>query len=254
MTGARRGPRPPDTPGHDAAPARAADVWGLVLAGGDGVRLQGLTRRLTGTPIPKQYCRLVGDRSMLEATFARTAALLAPARTLALVNREHLPVAADQLRSLPPANVLVQPRNRDTGPGVLFAALRLRERSPGATVAVFPSDHFVRDERSFLAYVARGIALVQRFPEKIVLLGMTPDRPEPGLGYLGLGPPPAGAAGEDVFQVAAFVEKPSPEGAERLVRRGALWNSLVMLFRLETMLSLLRRSRPFYHEALGRLG
>jgi mannose-1-phosphate guanylyltransferase len=58
------------------------DVWGLVLAGGDGTRLQGLTRQLTGKPIPKQYCRIIGNRSLLETTLTRIVPLCPPARTL----------------------------------------------------------------------------------------------------------------------------------------------------------------------------
>ncbi len=89
-------------------------LWGLVLAGGDGTRLQSLTRLIAGSPIPKQYCRLVGERSLLEETLARVRNLLPPARTLAVVNRDHLPLASAQLATLPTRNVVVQPRNRDT--------------------------------------------------------------------------------------------------------------------------------------------
>ena len=221
----------------------ASDPWALVLAGGDGRRLQALTRRLTGRPIPKQYCRLLGDRSMLELTFARLAPLIEPARTLAIVNRDHLPLAADQLRGLPAANVLVQAKNCDTGPGLLFAMAHLQAHAPDATLAVFPSDHYVRDDRGFLAHVAHGLDVVRRFPEQIVLLGVTPDHAGSGFGYLDVGDALSGDD-EGVFRVLRFVEKPSAAAAARMIDRGSLWNSFVMLFRLETMLSLLRRWRP----------
>src|SRR6058998_290404 len=90
-------------------------LWALVLAGGDGTRLQALTRVIAGAPIPKQYCRIVGDRSLLETTLARIAPLVPPERTLAIVNREHLALATPQLRALPGWNVIVQPQNRETG-------------------------------------------------------------------------------------------------------------------------------------------
>jgi mannose-1-phosphate guanylyltransferase len=231
----------------------ANDLLGLVLAGGDGVRLQALTRALTGKPIPKQYCRLTGDRSMLEATLARIEPLIPPARTLAIVNRDHLPLATEQLRALPAANLLVQPRNRDTGPGLLFALLRLGRRDPSVTLAVFPSDHYIRNDRAFLVHVVDGLRLVRRFPEKIVLLGMTPGHPEPGLGYLEIGNPLSGSTRPGAFRVEAFVEKPDRATAEDIIRRGGLWNSFVMMFRLETMLELLHRRRPADYEALARL-
>ena len=84
----------------------AADrLWALVLAGGDGTRLQALTRLIAGAPIPKQYCRIVGDRSLLETTLARIAPLVRRERTLAIVNRGHLSLARPQLAAIPTSNV-----------------------------------------------------------------------------------------------------------------------------------------------------
>jgi mannose-1-phosphate guanylyltransferase len=226
--------------------AGSDSLWALVLAGGDGVRLQGLTRQLTGSPIPKQYCRIAGDRSMLEATLGRIASDIPAARTLVVVNQGHLPLAAAQTRDLPSGNLLVQADNNDTGPGVLFGLLALQARDAAATVAVFPSDHYIGDEAAFLAHVADGVSLVHRRPDKIVVLGIAPERPDPELGYLEVDDT-SGADGGRV--VTRFVEKPTPRLAARIVRRGGLWNSFVMLFRLETVLALLQRHRPAEYAA-----
>jgi mannose-1-phosphate guanylyltransferase len=88
----RRQTTPADrrAPGTDDAEA----TWALVLAGGDGTRLQQVT---AGAPIPKQYCRLVGERSLLELTLRRVATAIPPERTLVIVNENHLPIAVDQL-------------------------------------------------------------------------------------------------------------------------------------------------------------
>src|SRR5262249_55646268 len=123
--------------------------WALVLAGGDGTRLQSLTHLIAGAPIPKQYCRILGPRSLLETALSRIAPLVRAERTLAIINRDHLAIARPQLRSLDARNVLVQPRNLDTGPGVLLSMLELARRDPDATVAMFPSDHYVRDSGAF---------------------------------------------------------------------------------------------------------
>src|SRR5205809_8130719 len=93
--------------------------WALVLAGGDGKRLQVLTRKIAGAPIPKQYCRITGDRSLLEATLARIVPLVPRARTLVVATRSHLELALPHLRAVPPANVTAQAGNRDTDPGIL---------------------------------------------------------------------------------------------------------------------------------------
>jgi mannose-1-phosphate guanylyltransferase len=83
----------------------------------------------------------MGSGSLLETTLARIAPFAPADRTLVIVNRDHLEVAGEQLRSLPAENVVVQPSNRGTGPGLLFGLLPLARRHPGAIVAVFPSDH-----------------------------------------------------------------------------------------------------------------
>ncbi len=220
----------------------ASEPWALVLAGGDGTRLQELTRAIAGAPIPKQYCRILGDRSMLETTLARIAAFVPRERTLVVVSRPHLRLAEAQLGALPPSNVLVQPCNRDTGPGVLFGLLALARRAPHARVGIFPSDHYIGNERAFLGHVARALDVIERRPEKIALLGIRPDRAEPGFGYV----QPAGSlepAGASALHVEAFYEKPSAELAERIVRTGGLWNSFVMVFRVARMLALVKATR-----------
>jgi mannose-1-phosphate guanylyltransferase len=221
------------------------DHWALVLAGGDGTRLQELTRLIAGTPIPKQYCRIVGDRSLLEATLARTGRFAPLERTLVIVNRDHLEVARDQLLDLPPRSVLIQPRNCDTGPGLLFSLMHLARRQPGATVAVFPSDHYVGDDGGFVSHVERATDIVRALPDKIALLGIRPDRSEVGYGYVEVAQPlPLLREVGMAFHVAAFREKPTPRLARTLIARGGLWNSFVMVFRLERMLCLLQAVMP----------
>jgi mannose-1-phosphate guanylyltransferase len=219
-------------------------LWVLVLAGGDGKRLQTLTRTIAGAPIPKQYCRILGDCSLLEATLARVRPLAPPERTLVVVNRSHLPFARPQLAGLPPANVLVQPENRDTGPGLLFALLHLVSRAPHATVAVFPSDHYVDDDAAFSAHAAHAARLVDRLPARIALLGIRATHADPGYGYIEPGRPLSFGTDVSAYAVKAFHEKPSVDAAERLRGLGALWNSFVMVSRVSRLLELVRRTRP----------
>jgi mannose-1-phosphate guanylyltransferase len=228
--------------------------WGLILAGGDGTRLQELTREITGQAIPKQYCRLFGERSLLEATLDRVQHFAPLERMLVIVNHHHLTIGGEQLRRLRRENVLVQPCNRDTGPGILFALGELARKDARATVAVFPSDHYVNDDRAFTAHVEHAARVVGQCPDKIVVLGICPDYAEPGYGYVaprrllqaGAGP---GAA----FHVAAFQEKPGPALARQLVKAGWLWNSFVMVFRLARMLELIRRVAPDEFEHMQSL-
>jgi mannose-1-phosphate guanylyltransferase len=251
-------PRPTVTrPAGGSPPAgedrHAGECWALVLAGGDGTRLQELTRAITGAPIPKQYCRILGDRSLLEATLARVARFAPPERTLVVVSRPHRRLAQDQLGNLPPSNLLVQRCNRDTGPGVLFGLLEIVRRAPEARVAVFPSDHYVGDEPAFLAHVTRAARLVELCPEKIALLGFRPDRAEPGYGYIQPADPLGLPGCASAFHVEAFHEKPTAEHARLIVRGGGLWNSLVMVFEVARMLALVQTVRSAEFEDMRTL-
>ncbi len=221
---------------------RNQSPWALVLAGGDGTRLRGLTQLIEGAPIPKQYCRILGRRSLLEMTLSRIAPLAPAERTLAIITRDHLPIALPQLRSLAADNVLVQPRNLDTGPGVLLSLLALARRDRTATVAMFPSDHYVRDSGAFHRTVRRMRRVVAAHPHKIALLGARPDHVDSGYGYIMPGRPLG--PDDDTFTVSAFHEKPAAGVAAHLIRRGALWNSFVMVARVGRVLELLRAVRP----------
>lgn len=228
---------------HAIGVPAARRLWGLVLAGGDGVRLRALTRVISGHPIPKQYCDIVG-RSLLERTLGRTSRTIGLARTLVVVNRDHLAVAHAQLRDVLPLNLVVQPNNRDTGPGILLPLTLLERRDPEATVAVFPSDHWVGSDGRFMRHVARAAEIVARWPERIAVLGMEPTRPDPEYGYLARGRAiEVGEAGP-AFAVDAFFEKPDALLAERLVRDGGLWSSFVMVFRVDALLAEIGRLLP----------
>ncbi len=164
--------------------AKVGSKWALILAGGDGTRLQDFTKELTGAPIPKQYCRFLGGRSLLELTLERAGRFAPRQRTVVVLSRHHLEFGQDQLLDMPKANLVVQPCNRDTGPGLLLGLLALSRRDPNATVAVFPSDHYVGDEKAFASYVATAARVVAAFPDKIVVLGIRPDHADPGFGYI----------------------------------------------------------------------
>jgi mannose-1-phosphate guanylyltransferase len=220
------------------------EPWVLVLSGGDGTRLQALTQEITGAPIPKQYCPLVDGRSLLEATLARARAVTRPDRILVVVNRAHLPVAAAQLARVPAENVLVQPRNCDTGPGLAFSLGHLARRDPTAECVVFPSDHWISDEAVFAAHVRQVLCVIHRLPGKLALLGIQPEHAEPGFGYIEPASPVPVAGVVGARRVAAFREKPTAEEAERLVAAGGLWNSFVMAFHVPTVLRLLAHLRP----------
>jgi len=241
----RRESRVVDIPG--VPPDRIA----LLLAGGEGTRLRDLTQEIVGIPIPKQYCRLYNDSSLLETTLSRTRLYTSYEKIHIIINRDHIKLAADQVRELPESNIFVQPANRDTGPGLIFSLLNLNRIHPDAIVAVFPTDHYIDNDNVFIAHTFRATQLITHMPDKIAILGIRPDRPETGYGYLLPGDPVK--ACPKTYHVKSFSEKPSPSRTYEIMSQGGLWNTFVMVFRLGSMLDILNNLIPGRIEAFSEL-
>ena len=213
------------------------NLWGLVLAGGEGKRLEDYVSQVRGSCLPKQYVNFVGTRSMLEHTYDRAARLIAPQRIFTIVSKHHMrwPEVRRQLSRRAVGTVIVQPENKDTGLGVLLPLIYLSQRCPDATVAVFPSDHYILEEERFLDHVALAASAVHHDPSRIVLLAMEAQWPESEYGYV------VPAESNGYFELcgcrkaAHFVEKPDPGQARLLVAAGALWNTMIMVFKVETL-------------------
>jgi mannose-1-phosphate guanylyltransferase len=203
-------------------------LWGIVLAAGEGTRVREFLKQLCGGRGIKQFCAVLDSRSMLAHTLARVERLIPRERILVVVSQHHQAEVTQHLAHWPAENVIYQPANRDTAPGILLLLTYISQRDPLATVTVFPSDHFVVKEAPFLAAVGRAVAEVQHFPRQLVLLGARPDRAEGDYGWI----EPARQEGRrDSRAVLRFLEKPSRAQAGELMARGALWNTFVFAAR-----------------------
>lgn len=213
----------------------------VVLAGGDGRRLQSFVRRVRGDELPKQYMTLYGSHSLLERTFARVERLVPPERVMTIVTRDHLRYAdaCRQLVTRPPHTVIVQPRNRDTAPGLLLPLAYLQRRCEDAIVAVFPSDHYVSDDSALMRHVATAFEAVEHRPDLVVLLGASPGASETDYGYVVPGHSMAGDGLSQVRSVRRFIEKPTARQAEAMALQGALWNTSIIVFRLQVLRELM---------------
>jgi len=229
--------------------AGSAVRFGIVLSAGNGTRLQEFVRQRRAEDLPKQYVNFVGRRSMLEHTWDRAESLIPAQRLIVVVAKEHLRFSEvhRQLATKPPTSLVVQPANKETAPGILLPLLHVYKRQPDAIVALFPSDHFVLDEERFMNHVDRAFRIVEADPSRLVLLGLEPDAPDPEYGYIVPGNKLDALQLESARQVEMFVEKPSTKVAEKIIDRGALWNTMVMVFACETLLSVIRCAAPDLH-------
>jgi mannose-1-phosphate guanylyltransferase len=230
---------------------------GIILAGGEGRRLEPFVRQWRGDDLPKQYVDFTGSGSLLEQTWRRAERLIPAQRLMTIVNRSHLSYreACRQLASRSAGNVVVQPENKETGPGLLLSLLhlQLRLRDPNAVAVILPSDHFVREEGLFMGHVDLACRVVEREPDGLVLLGMEPDGPEPDYGYILPGRRKKDGVDSCVRRILQFVEKPDRDAADALIRAGALWNAFVMVARVDRLLILMRWLAPALYQLFDRV-
>lgn len=225
--------------------------WAVVLAGGAGARLELFLRRCLGAKRPKQFCRIVGSRTMLRHTWDRAARVVDPQRVLTVITagqERHLDYEA---RQGIPGNVVVQPENRETAPGLLLPLLWIARQARGATVVVFPADHFVWEEGRFAGHVRAALAAAERQPDRLALLGVEADGPEVAYGWIAPGIPLAGGPDAELYAVRRFWEKPDRQTAAHLFARGYFWNTLVLAGRLDAYLALATACIPRVLEYLG---
>jgi mannose-1-phosphate guanylyltransferase/mannose-6-phosphate isomerase len=208
----------------------------VILSGGSGTRLWPLSREA----YPKQFLPLVGEDTMLQATWRRVAPL-ASAAPIVVANEEHRFMVAEQLRQIDctPSAILLEPVGRNTAPAIAVAALQAMAEGADPLLLVLPSDHVIADAPAFQAAVRRAEPAASQ--GRLVTFGIVPSGPETGYGYIRAG----AALADGVHAVAQFVEKPDEATARSYVASGEYaWNSGMFLFRASVFLAELARQQP----------
>jgi mannose-1-phosphate guanylyltransferase len=222
-------------------------TWAVVLAGGRGTRFWPRSRKDS----PKQLLALEGPRTLLQATVARVAPLVPPDRVLVVTSEDLVEAVRQQLPEVPADNVLAEPRGRNTAPAIGWAAVEVELRGGDLTI-VLPSDHRVADEAAFVACLAAAEAAA-RETGALLLLGMRPDRPHTGYGYIRAGETRHEWGGRAVHPVERFVEKPDRAGAIKLVAEGALWNGGMFVWTTAAIRAAFERHLPITAQALDAI-
>ena len=235
-----------------ARPMGMKNEWAIILAGGDGTRLQSMTRAITGDNRPKQFVPVIGRSTLLDQTRRRVALSIEPSRTMIVVTQKHRAFYESLANEIPPQLLLEQPANKGTAPAILYALLRVAAKSPNAIVALFPSDHFFADDAEFMSHIDVAIDAVKVQPRTVILLGITPTAPETEYGWIEPQPSILTSADKSITQVRKFWEKPDATLANTLMMRDCLWNSFVMVGRVDALLKMTRAALPQLYAAFER--
>jgi mannose-1-phosphate guanylyltransferase len=212
-----------------------SNVWSIILGGGDGGCMTDFIRRWLGYPRPKQYCTFFGRRSLFQHTLDRASALCRQEHIVALVAREHGQEAWSQLEGRGAGTVLLQPKNRDSAAGIYLSLTYLRAKDPQATVVIYPSDHFVYPETTFLVAVHRASCILEWLPDRFIVLGAPPDRLELDYGWIVPGERIHCFERSPIQAVKTFLSRPTVVQADAALAQGALWNTSVMVAKAEML-------------------
>ncbi len=220
-----------------------ADTWALVLAAGEGKRLQSLTTAASGAVVPKQFFSLRDSPSLLREALSRAAAVASTSQIVTVVAEQHRRWWEPQVGSLPAENVIVQPANRGTANGILLPLLHIIGRAPSAQIVVLVSDHHVAEEAIPASAMRQAPEQTQWRFDETVLLGLEPEESNPQLGYIVPGRSDS-SDGRGALQVLQFIEKPTTIQARELIEHGGLWNSFILASSAQALLTLVQRRIP----------
>jgi mannose-1-phosphate guanylyltransferase len=224
--------------------------YAVILAGGRGTRFWPQSR----TAKPKQLLQIIGDRSLLQQTADRVSPLVPLENVIVLGNEILREAIARQLPGVPKANLISEPVGHNTAPCIGLAAHLIARRDPEATLMVLPSDHLIARPDIFLDRLREAAAVAQQ-DESIVVMGLTPTRPETGYGYVRTKEPRwLQSKGVVVYAVETFVEKPDRPTAERYLAEGNYyWNGGIFVWKAKTIIHAIERYLPATHRALQKI-
>lgn len=219
----------------------------LIMAGGRGERFWPRSRR----SLPKQFLSLTGDgRTMIQLTVERVLALVSMEDIFIVTNRDYKELVREQLPEIPEENILCEPVGRNTAPCIGLGAVHIAKKYGDAMMMVLPSDHLIKYNSMFVNTLKEASRIAEE-NTNLMTIGITPDYPETGYGYIKFNP--AISKGQ-AFAVDRFVEKPNLEVAkEYLATEEYLWNSGMFVWKVSSILKNIELFMKDVYEGLERI-
>jgi len=215
------------------------NLYAVILAGGMGTRFWPVSRKSN----PKQFLNITGKGSLLQETLARIQPKISGSHIFIVTNTSYRKALGRQVSrfQIPKANILLEPKGKNTAPAICWAAAKIYKINPDAVMAVLPSDHLIANQRRFLEVLGEAISLAQA--NYLVTLGIVPTRPETGYGYLQTATKRSN--GQSIVQVTQFKEKPSLSKAKQFIKRkNYFWNSGMFVWKSSVILREFKQYLP----------
>jgi len=232
-----------------------AHLYGVIMAGGSGTRLWPLSTR----DHPKQFLSIGTDRSLIAQTAARLEGLIPPSKLFVVCGQNHAEKLDGKVPGVTSEQIWVEPQAKNTGPALIWAAMKLRQRDPKALMAVFPADHLILPSEwdQFSQDLKLGVQIARQ-EGALVTFGIPPKHPSTGFGYLERGERRT-IQGDDYFSVQAFHEKPDQSTANSYLEDGGyFWNSGIFVWEVATFLDQWKKYQPAmfaaFEELAGQIG
>jgi mannose-1-phosphate guanylyltransferase len=188
------------------------NVYAILMAGGVGARFWPRSRK----KLPKQVLNIIGKKTMIQAAYDRLEGIVEPADIKVVTNAEQSQFIRERIPQLSDDNFLIEPFGRNTAPCIGLAAIHLAAKDPEAIMLVLPADHIITKVNEFQTVLRLAIEFVEK-NDGLVTLGITPNEPATGYGYIQVGKEVYKKMTHAVHRVTTFAEKPNPETAMRFL-------------------------------------
>jgi mannose-1-phosphate guanylyltransferase len=216
-----------------------------IMAGGIGSRFWPVSR----TNKPKQFLDILGTgKSLIQWTFERFATFIPTENIYVVTSDEYVDLVQEQLENIPVENILSEPSRKNTAPCIAYISYKLAQKNPNACLLCAPADHIILDQATFQQVALKAYSFAENI-KSIVTIGIKPNHPNTGYGYIQYEPL---SVSENVHKVKTFTEKPNLELAKTFIESGDfLWNGGIFIWQLKNIIAAFEKYLPEMHEVFS---
>lgn len=213
----------------------------VLMAGGVGSRFWPMST----TEKPKQFIDVLGvGRTLMQLTYDRFKGVVPDENVWVLTNQAYADIVSEQLPEIDRSHILLEPARRNTAPCIAYVSWRIKAQDPKANIVVTPSDAVVMNVQEFRRIITASLQFASE-SDGIVTLGIKPNRPETGYGYIQADMSSASLRNKEIFRVDTFREKPDLATAEQYIRQNNFfWNAGIFVWNVSTIVNAFRMYQP----------